>query len=113
MKRIFYIFILIAAFQFNSNAQEKPVRLLNEAVKTVKFYPNPATSFINFEFGKDYNNSSSLLIFNFLGKKLEEVKISDKKLTVSVTDFYRGMYIFQVRDHTGNIVESGKFQVVK
>lgn len=113
MKRIFYILILIAGFQFNGNAQEKPGRLLNDAVKTVKFYPNPATSFINFEFAKYYNNSSSLFIFNFLGKKLEELKISDKKLTVSVTDFYRGMYIFQVRDNAGNIVESGKFQVVK
>lgn len=112
MKKIFYIFILITGFQLNSSAQVK-ARLLPEAVKTVKFYPNPAVSFINFEFSKDYDNSYSLVIFNFIGKKIEEVKVTDEKITVSLTDFYRGVYIFQLRDKQGSIVESGKFQVAK
>jgi hypothetical protein len=42
-----------------------------------------------------------------------EMKATEPKLTISLTDFYRGVYIFQVRDGQGNIVESGKFQVVK
>ena len=42
-----------------------------------------------------------------------ELKISDQKITVPLTDFYRGVYIFQFRDLKGNIVESGKFQVAK
>ena len=82
-------------------------------VKTVKFYPNPAVSFINFEFtGKD-DNSYTLLIFNFLGKKVEEINVTDSKMTIPVTDYYRGVYIFQLRDKQGNIIESGKFQVIK
>ena len=113
LKRIFYILILIAGFQFNSNAQVKPAQLLSTSVKTVKFYPNPAVSFINFEFTKNYDNSYSLEIFNFLGKKVEDLKISEQKITVSLTDFYRGVYIFQLRDKQGSIIESGKFQVVK
>jgi hypothetical protein len=84
-----------------------------DAVKTVKFYPNPATSFINFEFSKEYDNSYSLVIFNFIGKKIEDIKVTDEKITVSLTDFYRGIYIFQLRDKQGSIVESGKFQVAK
>lgn len=87
--------------------------MLNDAVKTVKFYPNPAVSFINFEFNKNYDNSYSILIFNFLGKKIEELKVNDIKMTVSVSDFYRGVYVFQLRDKQGTIIESGKFQVIK
>ena len=95
----------------SSNAQIK--RVSNDEVKTVKFYPNPASSFINFEFSENYNDSYSLVIFNFIGKKVEDFKVTDQKITVSLTEFYRGLYIFQLRDKQGNIVESGKFQVVK
>jgi len=112
LKRIFYILILIAGFSFSSNAQVKST-FEGTDVKTVKFFPNPAISFINFEFEKNYDNNFKLEIFNFLGKKVGEIKVSDKKITLPLTDFYRGVYIFQLRDQKGNIVESGKFQVVK
>lgn len=85
----------------------------DEAVKTIKFYPNPASSFINFEFKKDYDKSYTLFIYNFIGKKMAELKPTEQKITVALTDYYRGVYIFQLRDVQGNIVESGKFQVVK
>ena len=111
LKIFFYIFLFIAAFHFSSTAQVS--RTINDAVKTVKSYPNPATTYINFEFEKKDVNSYSLLIFNFIGKKIEELKIVDAKMTISVIDYYRGLYIFQLRDKQGNIAESGKFQVVK
>lgn len=112
LKKIFYIFIFIAGLQFNSNAQVKSTRLTTDAVKTVKFYPNPASSYINFEFEKNYDNTYSLFIFNFIGKKVDEIKVTDKKITVSLNNYYRGVYIFQLRDKQGAIVESGKFQVI-
>lgn len=113
LKRIFYIIILIAGFNFSSSAQVKSTYVQTDAVKTVKFYPNPAVSYINFEFEKNYDNSYSLLIFNFIGKKVIELKVSEQKITLPLTDYYRGVYIFQLRDKQGNIVESGKFQVAK
>lgn len=111
MKRIFYIIIFIVGFQTSSNAQVK--HIATDAVKTVKFYPNPASSFINFEFAENYNDSYTIVIFNFIGKKVEDLKVTDQKITVSLTNYYRGVYIFQLRDKQGNIIESGKFQVVK
>ena len=111
MKRIFYIIIFIVGFQTSSNAQAKHIAI--DAVKTVKFYPNPASSFINFEFAENYNDSYTIVIFNFIGKKVEDLKVTDQKITVSLTNYYRGVYIFQLRDKQGNIIESGKFQVVK
>jgi hypothetical protein len=113
LKRIFYIFIFIAGLHFSSAGQVKSTFINDDAIKTVKFYPNPAVGSINFEFQKNYDKTYSLLIFNFIGKKVIDLKPSEEKITVPLTDFYRGVYIFQLRDAKGNIVESGKFQVVK
>ncbi len=113
LKRIFYILLLIAGLNFSSDAQIKSTFMATDAVKTVKFYPNPAISFINFEFEKTYDKSYSLLIYNFIGKKVIDLKLSEQKINIPLTDFYRGVYIFQLRDKQGSIVESGKFQVTK
>jgi len=113
LKRIFYIILLIGGFNLTSNAQVKSTFTVSDVVKTVKFYPNPAASFINFEFDKDYDDSYSVVIFNFIGKKVTEFKVAAQKITVSLTDYYRGVYIFQLKDRLGNVIESGKFQVVK
>ncbi len=113
MKRIFYILLLIAGFHFSSAAQVKSTFISDNEVRSVKFYPNPAVSFINFEFQTSAYKSYNLLIFNFIGKKVIELKPAAEKITVPLTDFYRGVYVFQLRDAKGNIVESGKFQVVK
>ena len=82
-------------------------------VKAVKCYPNPAVSFINFEFPADYlSKSYSLQVFSFTGKKMLEMNINVAKSTITFTnDFYRGIYIYQVRDKDGRIMETGKFQV--
>ncbi len=40
--------------------------------------------------------------------------VSNLKITLSLTnEFYRGIYVYQLRDNTGKILETGKFQVVK
>jgi hypothetical protein len=113
LKKIFYIFLFIAGLHFSSAAQVKSTFISDNEGKTVKFYPNPAVISINFEFQQAYDKSYSLLIFNFIGKKVIDFKPSEKKITIPLADFYRGVYIFQLRDAKGNIVESGKFQVVK
>lgn len=113
LKKIFYILlILVAGLQYNVNAQSKPT-VKTELEKTVKFYPNPAISYINFEFDKNYNNENSLIIYNFLGKKVLEQKLGEQKINVSLRNFFRGIYIFQLCDQQGKVIESGKFQVAK
>lgn len=113
MKRILYIFIFLTALHFNGFAQSDASRTSLNAVKVVKYYPNPATSYINFEVDADSYKSSTLVIYNFIGKKQMEQKIVERKTTISLTDFYRGMYIFQLYDKQGKIIESGKFTVSK
>jgi hypothetical protein len=83
-------------------------------VKVVKCYPNPATSVINFEFPSGVAKNSVIQIYSFSGKKVTDVAVSSGKITVILgNDYYRGVYIFQLRDKNGKIIETGKFQVVR
>ncbi len=81
--------------------------------KTIKCYPNPAISFINFDFPIDYTSKNySLQVYSFTGKKMYEVNVTSLKLTLTFNnEFYRGIYIYQLRDKDGKILETGKFQV--
>lgn len=112
-----YVLILLVVLGFSANAQQK----LNDSnfssvdlnSKVVKFYPNPAVSVINFEFNKIIQRDYTLQIYNFIGKKIYEINAVSQKTTIPLSEFNRGIYIFQLRDKNGKIIESGKFQVSK
>lgn len=108
--RIFFtlsISLLIACTGFCQSgkpAAERPV---------IRFYPNPAVTQITFDFNKSVERSFTFQVFNFLGKKVFEQKEVQPKTTIDLSDYYRGIYIFQLRDKTGRVVETGRFQVAK
>ncbi len=114
MKKFIYILTLLIGITFTSFAQSKTASDQGaSATKFIKFYPNPAASVINFDFQQGYDNSFSLLIFNFMGKKVYELKNTPSRININLEDFYRGIYVFQLRDKNGVTLESGKFQVIK
>lgn len=80
----------------------------------LRFYPNPATSVINFDFQRAYDKGYSIQIYNaVLGRKIFEQTNIPQKLTVDLGNFTRGVYVYQLIDKTGKLVETGKFQVSK
>jgi hypothetical protein len=81
--------------------------------RIIKFYPNPASAFINFDFLRSYDVNYTLFIFNFMGKKILEIKNTPSRINLNLDEFYRGIYIYQLRDKNGIIMETGKFQIVK
>lgn len=114
MKNIAFILILIIGLNFTTTAQTKTPSGENAVTaKLVNFYPNPASAAITFEFTKEYQGAYSLQVFNFMGKKVYDVKKLPSRLIINLDDFFRGVYIFQLRDKMGTVVQSGKFQVVK
>lgn len=109
-----YILIIFTSLSFAGFSQNRTVVSENPVTaKLIKFYPNPASSVISFEFNKPIETSYSLQVYNFMGKKVYEIKKTPVRITINLEDFYRGVYIFQLRDINGIIVQSGKFQVVK
>ena len=104
------LFSISKAVNINNNNNDFSI-----LVHTVKCYPNPAVSYVNFELPKDYIlKNYSLGVYSFTGKKMFESPVSTSKITLNFSDdYFRGIYIFQLRDKTGRIIETGKFQVVK
>jgi hypothetical protein len=114
--RLFYLIFLMVFFSTAGVKAQSRVGGFpdNTTASTVRFYPNPASSYITFEdILKKYDKNYNIQLFNFLGKKVFEFNLGDQKTIVNLSDFFRGIYIFQLRDPTGKIVESGKFQVNK
>jgi hypothetical protein len=116
--KLFYLIILFLGCTFFAGAQagrlaDSPAQPGILDIKVVKFYPNPATTIINFELRKPADKNLTLQIYNFIGKKVFEITNTSQKNAVPLTDFFRGVYIFQLRDKAGRVIESGKFQIAK
>lgn len=64
----------------------------------MSIYPNPATSFITFDVQKINQKGLTIVVFNFLGKKMAEKQSVNEKTLLSLTDFSRGTYIYHLVD---------------
>ncbi len=122
MKKIYFLLLLVSfslsvglVAQTNTSRgtngnppQQDPV-----TVKILKSYPNPATTFITFEFQRSYASGYSIEIYNLPGKRVALAANISNKITIQLQNFYRGVYIYKLVDRTGRVAESGKFQVTK
>ena len=111
--KIFYILlsiILLTSFQAKSQARGP---MPDQDHKVIKFYPNPCVSYITFEIVKESNQTFTLQIYSFLGRKVKEVPEVTDKTTVQLSDLTRGLYTFQLKDGTGRVTDSGIFQLNK
>ena len=111
MRRILPIISFILLIALNSEGQARTAP--NQDKPVVRFYPNPATSAITFDIQNGYERGLDIQVYNLLGKMVYEQKNIPSKTTISLTEYNRGVYIYQLRDHDGRVVESGKFQVSK
>jgi hypothetical protein len=102
--------LLINSYVADGFAFDNPA----DGSKITHFYPNPATNYINFTFDRSVDKTYTLQIYNFIGRKMNDIRITDSRLTINFDDnYYRGLYVYQLRDQSGRIIESGKFQVNK
>jgi Secretion system C-terminal sorting domain len=111
LKKILLISSIILLTATYSQGQSRP---LSDGTNSIlRFYPNPATSIITFDFQRNLEKGLSIQLFNFLGKKVFEATNLNQKTTINLSDYNRGVYIYQLFDKTGKLIESGKFQVSK
>jgi hypothetical protein len=100
---------LFIGFSLVSKAQ----RINEQPIKVVQCYPNPANTIITFEFGKNSDKNTLLCIYNFIGKRVEEIRVNNSRVIVNLNQYFRGLYFYQLKNREGRVLESGKFQVVK
>lgn len=113
MKKLYFLFLIVTVVFISSFIICPAGDGTTDQVRIMQVYPNPATSVIYFEILHNSEKGYILYIYNFIGKKVNEFAISSSKITVPLDSYYRGLYVYQLRDKSGNIVESGKFQVMK
>jgi hypothetical protein len=111
--RKFYFTVFCVIILNWAHAQSKmPMAATVQVEVLAKFYPNPATTQVTFEFSKLADKDLQFQVFNFIGKKMADLPVTTK-LILPVNEYYRGIYIFQIRDKNGKVVQSGKFQVAR
>ncbi len=104
-------FILLIAIQ-SQGQSSRALPTAETQDRIVKLYPNPATTYVTFDLQKNYRSGLTITVYNgVLGKKVFESANVPSKITVDLSDFNRGVYIYHVSDAGGRIIESGKFQV--
>ena len=104
---------LVAFCSFNNAGINDSFTRRDIQAKMIKCYPNPAVSYVNFEFPDSYvSKNYSLQVYSFTGKKMYEANISTAKATITFSNqYYRGIYVYQLQDNEGKVLETGKFQV--
>jgi hypothetical protein len=114
LKYLLTILVFVIGLNFTSFAQNKTAAAaVDPTAKLIKFYPNPSTTVVTFELQRGADKAYTLQVSNFMGKKVfEQTKLS-QKITINLSNFYRGLYFYQLVDRNGRIIETGRFQVVK
>ena len=113
VKRILLFLSIILLTATNSKGQSDRGPSPDQLQRILKVYPNPATTFTKFEFKKSFDKGYTLHVINFIGKQVYEAKNITTTTTLDLSNYNRGVYIYQLKDQSGKVVESGKFQVSK
>jgi hypothetical protein len=116
MYRSLVIGLLLLAPGLNSFGQVEPSRTgaNHQIPRQIRCYPNPATTAVFFELKvRNTQEPAQLRIYNFLGKKVVELPRLNTNMRVDLNNFNRGIYIYQLTDAHGRVMESGKFHVEK
>ncbi|MES2646620.1 MAG: T9SS type A sorting domain-containing protein [Bacteroidota bacterium] len=82
-----------------------------QQIKSIRFFPNPASTTVTFEFNQAIEKGYSLQVYSFLGRQVLTVPVTGPRISINVSDLMKGVYVFQVRNSSGQIVATNKFQV--
>lgn len=91
----FFFIGLIAAFGLQSQAHvpNDPDVEINGSISLGQNYPNPAIdkTYVNVDFE---SSTATLTIYNVLGKMIERRQITSGLITIDVSDFKEGIYLY-------------------
>ncbi|MBT8195308.1 MAG: T9SS type A sorting domain-containing protein [Bacteroidia bacterium] len=112
MKKLQYIFgfllmvsISFTAFASNDSDNISETEIRKDA-ELVKVYPNPFASSLNLELGWNTEESTTVRIFNIIGKQifLKEFEPSSLSIHVDTKEFEKGIYFVEVKN--GNYMDT-------
>ncbi len=83
---------------------------INGEVATVTYFPNPASSEINFTSSK---NASYVEVSDITGRKVGMYLMQNNKVKIQTESFTRGLYLYDVLNEKKEIINRGKFEIAK
>lgn len=100
--------------QTNNNACSNVVLPVNEiaaAISNMRVFPNPATDVLNISL--DYKKAKEVMIMDLSGKLISTNAMISGDNQISLSGFETGIYLYQIVDTDGAIINTGKFSVSK
>jgi len=87
------VFALGAQTTMATNIDGDPITANTTIIKLGQNYPNPASgkTIIDVSFASP---GATLVIYNVLGRVVEEISILDKKIILDVTNYPEGVYLY-------------------
>ena len=80
-------------------------------VESANVYPNPATNSVTFSFPD--NSPKTIIIFDITGKKMESDLVKNTSIILNTGGLAGGLYIYQISDLSGGLLQTGKLSIVK
>lgn len=87
------------------------VNELNEKSATINAYPNPASTTLTFE--TTSADATYIEVMDITGRILDSYSLSNNKVTVDVTAYSQGIYLYNAYNTKKTVVSRGRFEVTK
>ena len=74
-------------------------------------FPNPAVNYTSINVSN--NNAVSVQVYNITGKKMHDDSIENRTTRICTSDFPAGLYFYSISDKSKQVLNNGKFSVIK
>lgn len=89
----------------------EPVSVGTVDIGSVKVFPNPAKSIVNFT--TENVLARTVAVYDITGRLIENINLQNKEAKLNVEDYSNGIYIYSICNENGQAVSAGKFSVSK
>jgi hypothetical protein len=89
---------------------------LTQSLTDLKVYPNPATTFVTFEYKlPEYLSNAHLIITDVTGKVIHSITLSnfEGQYLWDSRQVKNGLYFYTLKDNDGKNIVSGKVSILK
>jgi protease II len=77
--------------------------------ESIRMYPNPTESEINFSFDTQNEDNLDVKIYNLLGKEVISQKVSQKDASIVVANLNKGIYIVRISSNNADVFTTKRF----
>ena len=77
----------------------------------VSLFPNPAANEINII--STVSKANSVIILDGIGRQMNKISLENLSLKINTADYSNGIYLYQISDKDGIILDKGRFVVNK